>query len=178
MADTPNNISKLLNALMASVQDVENALQQLLTQRTIDTATGVQLDVVGRIVGQTRDGLADADYRRYIRARIAAHRSNGVPEDLIRVAALVLGLAKGTKGVVLVRAIEDASFILEIHDQAVDVTTATALQELLLSATSAGVRLVLLYSAHALASTFRFDSGPGFDVGHLARCIDATGTPA
>lgn len=174
MSDTPNNITLLLTALCGPVQDVENALAQLYAQRALDVAVGAQLDVLGKIVGQDRNGLSDDDYRRYIRARIAAHRSGGVPEDVLRVASLILNVA--TSGVLIVRDVEDATYILEVRDHAVDAATATALRDLTVAATSAGVRVVVVYSALALAQTFQLDVGPGLDVGHLARGVDYQST--
>lgn len=174
MADAPNNITLLITALCGAVQDVENALAQLYSQRALDVAIGTQLDVLGKIVGQARDGLSDDDYRRYIRARIAANRSGGVPEDVLRVASLVLDVA--TSGVLFIRDVEDATFVLEVRDHAVDAATAAALRDLVVAATSAGVRIVVVYAARPLAQTFRFDAGPGWDLGHLARAVDYQST--
>src|SRR5687768_16247400 len=85
-----NNIEKLLAVSVAPAQDLENCLQQLRLYRFVDTAEGDQLDIIGRIVGLDREGLDDDDYRRYIRARIAANNSNGTIEDLLTVAFLVV----------------------------------------------------------------------------------------
>jgi hypothetical protein len=41
------------------------------------TAVGVQLDTLGRIVGQTRQGLADAAYRLFIVGRIFVNKADG-----------------------------------------------------------------------------------------------------
>lgn len=46
--------------------------------------------MIGRVVGQDRLGLSDDDYRSYVRARVAAHRSTGTFEDLIKVVSLVM----------------------------------------------------------------------------------------
>jgi hypothetical protein len=170
-----NNIEKLLAVFLEPIQDVENALAQLLTQRTLDTAVGAQLDVIGAIVAQPRGGLSDDDYRRYCRARIVVHRSNGVIEDVIRVAALIINDL--TSGHIVVRSISNATFILEIRDHAVDAAVATALQDMLTKTVSAGVRIVVVYSAVPLSQTFRLDAGPGLDQGHLARGLDGTGSP-
>lgn len=83
-------IENLLRAFAGPSQPIESALWQLLTQRFITTAIGVQLDFIGKIVGQPRLGLDDDSYRRYIRARVAAHKSRGTTEELIKVATLVL----------------------------------------------------------------------------------------
>lgn len=69
---------------------VEMALQQLLLERSVDTAVGAQLDVLGRLVGQAREGLGDDDYRRYIRARVIANKSDGTHEIIIKVIKLLL----------------------------------------------------------------------------------------
>lgn len=159
-----NRLETLLSLLMAPFQRFENAAIQLLTERGVDVAFGAQLDVLGKIVGQARGGLADDVYRRYIRARIAANRSTGKREELIRITRLVLG---DNLGKVIVRAQGDAGFILEIQDRATDDATGNALMALLQSAVSDGVRIVVQWNRNLLAQTFRFDAGPGFDVGHL-----------
>lgn len=172
---TGNKIEKLLACLCAPAQGIENALAQLLLD-TLEISEGVNLDVFGAIVGQARNGMLDVDYRRYIRARILVHRSRGTEDELIAIAKLILNIL--VTGNVFVRCIDNASFILEIRDRAVTTLEATALQSLLCAATSAGVRIVVEYATRPLAQTFRFDSGPGFDQGHLARGVDRYDTVA
>lgn len=165
MSDAPNNISKLLSALVVPFVDLEAVLQQLLLNRSIATATATQLDVLGKIVGQPRDGLDDDDYRRYIRARVAAHRSDGTFEALIKVASLVVfdddaKYVTSNEGTATVRV-----FVQEV-------TLTDDLADILFSflqvARSGGVRIVLEWGRSTTASLFRYDSGPGYDVGHLA----------
>ena len=84
------NIVAFVTALATPAQALEDALQQLLTQRTIYTATGATLDALGKLVGQARNGLADDDYRRYIAARVRANSSDGLPEQLIAICRLVV----------------------------------------------------------------------------------------
>src|SRR5690349_3946784 len=85
-----NNTEKLLAILATPFQSLENTLQDLLTKRSIDTAEGAQLDVIGKLVGQPRNGLDDDTYRRYCRARIATNRSNGTNENLITITDLIV----------------------------------------------------------------------------------------
>src|SRR5687768_3990656 len=85
-----NTNEKLLAVLATPFQSLESALQQLLTERSIDTAIGAQLDVIGRVVGQKRNGMSDDDYRRYCRARIATNRANGTVENLITITDLII----------------------------------------------------------------------------------------
>lgn len=70
--------------------EIELAYQELLLNRSVDSAVGAQLDILGKLVGQLRGGLGDTDYRRFIRARIFANKSNGTHEVLLRVVRLVL----------------------------------------------------------------------------------------
>jgi len=84
------NIEALLTCLVAPMQDIEDALFQLLTERTIDTAIGVQLDIIGKLVGEPRNGLSDDDYRRHVRARISVSRSKTRVADLIVVTRLMV----------------------------------------------------------------------------------------
>lgn len=88
MAD--NNNTKLVRALAGQWQGLEDALQQLYTERGIDTAVGAQLDLVGAIVGQPRNGLDDDDYRRLVSARSVVNRSDGAIERIIKVTRLVI----------------------------------------------------------------------------------------
>src|SRR5262245_2616348 len=63
-----SNTQKALRALLAPAASLEHALQQLLTERNVNTAIGAQLDLIGKIVGRPRAGVADDEiYRRYIR---------------------------------------------------------------------------------------------------------------
>jgi hypothetical protein len=159
-----NNIEKLLAILISPAQDIENALQQLRHYRFVDTATDAQLDIIGRIVGQARLGLADDDYRRYIRARIAANNSTGTVQDLLTVAFLVIYD-------------EDANLYLQREGLATarlrvdDIEITAALGEILTSfvrdTQAAGVRVVVQWNESPPANMFRFNSGPGFNQGHL-----------
>jgi hypothetical protein len=90
MAEDDTNIIQFLTALVAPIQDLENAIQQLLTERTVDRAIGVQLDVIGRLVKQRREGRLDDDYRRHLRARIKANRSSGIVEEWLAIAELIV----------------------------------------------------------------------------------------
>lgn len=148
------NIVKLLTALTGTVQDVETALWQILTERSVDNATGVHLDAIGAVVGQDRGGLIDEDYRRFIRARIATNRSRGTIGDILRISRLVLNdpaayLELDNQGA--------AAYVLRVNDVVITDDLAEILIDFLRAAvaanatrtgaTSAGVRVILEYSA-------------------------------
>lgn len=83
----------VLYALARQIQELEDAYYQLLTERSIDTAVGVVLDILGKIVGERRGGASDADYRLRIRARIRANLSSGTVEEIYAVFRALLGPA-------------------------------------------------------------------------------------
>jgi hypothetical protein len=70
----------LINSVASMCQEIEDYASDLLTKRTIDTASGNALDVIGEIVGQVRGGLSDDDYRSAIRFRIKLNTSCGQPD--------------------------------------------------------------------------------------------------
>jgi hypothetical protein len=158
----------ITQAVVTPFLDIETAYRALLAGITLDDAIGVQLDLVGKIVGQVRNGMSDDDYRRYCRARIAVNRSRGTTEDLI----LVTTLAINEPGAVY-RVEREGVATLVIRVTEVAITTAVAIigHDLAYQAHAAGVRLLLEYSESPPANTFRFDSGPGWDTGHLAGAI-------
>lgn len=57
-------IDKYLQLLLSGKADLQNAIQQVQQLRSIDTAVGAQLDVIGIIVGRPR-GLVSADLFQY-----------------------------------------------------------------------------------------------------------------
>lgn len=75
------------------VQEIENALWDVAELTDINTATFHALDLLGKLVGERRDGAVDADYRLRVRARILANRSCGTHEDIYKVfRALLAGI--------------------------------------------------------------------------------------
>lgn len=58
------NLINYIKALLTEADTLEEVFQDLLEKRWIDTAEGVNLDIIGVIVGQSR-GVADADAFEY-----------------------------------------------------------------------------------------------------------------
>lgn len=79
-------IEGVLDAFSFQFDDLEDAWFELLDERSLDTSIGQQLDNLGNIVGEPRDGRNDTDYRRAIQVRIRINNSSGTPEDLIDIA--------------------------------------------------------------------------------------------
>ena len=158
-------IEGLITAIVSPFQDLETAAQACLTQRDIYTAFGVQQDVIGRIVGQPRNGLDDPTYQRYLLARIATNRSRGTTEDVINVVRLVVNDPSAT-----IAARNEGPATMRVFVSGIPVADALAaiVFSFATSAASAGVRIVLEWSNFTPGDTYTLDIGPGLDVGHLA----------
>jgi|SRR5215204_1320545 len=88
-ADANPNLAALVSSVTDEVQDLENVIWDVIVARLPDYAEGVQLDALGRLVGQRRDGLGDASYRAHIKARIRINQSFGQARDVIAVLKLL-----------------------------------------------------------------------------------------
>lgn len=79
-----------LGTFLRQVQDLEDAAHAVDDSRDLDTADDARLEIIARLVQQQRRGAATEQFRRYIKARIKANRSDGSPEALKGVAQTVL----------------------------------------------------------------------------------------
>jgi hypothetical protein len=77
------NLAAILASYTDQLQLLENALWDIITARLVDYAEGAQLDAIGRIVGEIRQGQNDAQYRARLRVRIRINQSFGTAEDVI-----------------------------------------------------------------------------------------------
>jgi hypothetical protein len=78
-------------AIVVQLQEIENAIYDLWLSSWIDTAEDQQLDDIGDLVGQKRQGFIDEDYRPLIKARIKTNRSDGQIEQMNEILNLILG---------------------------------------------------------------------------------------
>lgn len=77
------NILKLSEVYLQQMQGVEDEWFSLLNSLGIDSATLFALDLIGKEVGEDRQGRNDDDYRDAIKTRIFINNSSGTPEDVI-----------------------------------------------------------------------------------------------
>ncbi len=146
-----NNQAKFLIALSGEIQAVEDALKQLFTGYWIEYAVGSQLDALGKLVGQKRQGFIDDDYRRLIRAKISVNRSKGRIEDLIKVSDLVLD-DEDVRPEIDNQGI--ATVVVRLRDAAVPEETAELLLGFLKKTVSGGVRVILEWSSDPVEDWF------------------------
>lgn len=83
----------LISAFLDEIQELESTgLWPVFIDRVLssDLAVGDLLVKLGKIVGQTSEGLDDDAFRLLITARIRANRSNGKHADLVAVASILV----------------------------------------------------------------------------------------
>ncbi len=155
----------ILDSYSAQVQDVENVLFELIEERFLDDAVGVQLDGIGQIVGAPREGLSDDDYRLRLRVQILINRSSGTIEDLLEIVALMIQDVTNT--IVLTE-----SFPAYIQIEVTEATTVDgfSVAALVKKAKAGGVRLVFVWNS--TITPFAFDTtDQGFDKGEFAGAV-------
>lgn len=82
-------LKSALSALLTQVQSLEDLAYAVLVGRSVYTAIGDQLDVLGKLVGQPRGELVDDAYRVFVLGRIAANRSDAKLPTLIDILELL-----------------------------------------------------------------------------------------
>lgn len=151
-----------LSVLLGQVQDVEGALWQLLTERDIERAEGAQLDGLGAIVGEPRNGKGDELYRTHIRVRVAVLKSNGRVEELLAILSLLYGE-------VLTVWVRESLMGLEfdLRNEYDENAPPDVVVRILRQAKAGGVRLELQYPVGSPDDEIRFGDYEGTDVGGL-----------
>lgn len=98
----------LVRALCLRAQELEDALWALATERFL-RGSGAQLDQVGALLTEPREGATDEAYRLRLTARARALRSSGTIPDLLAVFKLML-----PENDVVVRHHTHASYLLDV----------------------------------------------------------------
>lgn len=83
-------LAALLNVFAPLIQQIEDMFFGMQLGLQLANAVGVQLDLIGKLVGQPREAAADNEYRLRIAARIKTNVSTGTIEDIYAVFLLLL----------------------------------------------------------------------------------------
>lgn len=176
------NIVEFLSAFSNAMQSAEDGLFPLFTNRTLETAVGEQLDIIGRIVLEDRGGLDDDTYRIRLQARIATNKSEGTLEELLNIVALILLPNTATTQATM---FFPAAIVFDVLDLSVDSSLADTLARFLRDGTAAGVKVQVVTSESAQSDVLYTSrsayitgpgAGPGAGVGTL-QVDDTTGFP-
>ncbi|MBW2673584.1 MAG: hypothetical protein JRD89_09260, partial [Deltaproteobacteria bacterium] len=76
-------IEAYLSSFTTQIQEVEDMLQGLLTDRGMSVAVGEQKDGLGKIVGERRLGRDDTDYQVAINGKILINKQNSTVNDML-----------------------------------------------------------------------------------------------
>lgn len=85
---------EFLKLLAKMANDLEEAGFELLENLSLDTAEGVQLDMLGDRLDLKRNGKTDDEYRIFLYLKTAINTNPGNPEILIRALKLVFNANK------------------------------------------------------------------------------------
>ena len=85
------NIAAILGALLDQVQDLEDAFFQVLIDTRLGQSVGEQLDGLGQIVGEERQGRSDIDYALAISVRILLNISSATLEEILAIVVSMVG---------------------------------------------------------------------------------------
>ena len=77
-------LKALVSAIVSALADLELSSDSVKSQRWLSAAVGKQLDGLGTIVLEARQGRDDDTYRQALIYRIFVNTSNGTPGDLIK----------------------------------------------------------------------------------------------
>ena len=83
------NYNDLVETYLSLHQKVEEICFEVLAQKDISQATGLSLDLIGRIVQQPRNNLSDELYRQRIIIKIAINNSKGTIGDIQSIVQLL-----------------------------------------------------------------------------------------
>ncbi len=167
-------ISAILRGEAAQYQSIENAYWQLLTEFGVETAIGWSLDVLGRIVGEPRQGASHADYRLRVRARIRVNRSDGTIEDVIDVVRLLIGSALLPSAVIKMTEYYPAAFVLRVSGITITPAQALIYRSFINQARGAGIGSGFGWQQTADADAFVTATSSPLTVGALAGATSFT----
>ncbi len=79
----------LITAIGRGLQELEEVGFSLIVSRTLEAAAGAQLRQYGAIVGEAQGTLTDAEYRRFIQARIMVNVCPGNTDSILAIWELI-----------------------------------------------------------------------------------------
>ncbi len=85
-----SKFNALIESIILPIQEIENQIDAVYKQRSINTAEGLQLNGIGSIVGESRLDRTDSLYRAAILAQIEINTSGGQPESIINAVRQIL----------------------------------------------------------------------------------------
>jgi hypothetical protein len=76
----------ILEAVGNQCNNIETAIFELIDEYNIENGSGIQLDIIGKILGLNRDGRSDESYKTLLKIKAEINFSSGTPEAIIKTA--------------------------------------------------------------------------------------------
>lgn len=165
----------MIKSYVDQLQELEDVLWDVINHRLLDPAPGesvgaegVQIDVLGKIVGQPRLGLSDEAYIAAIKLRIRVNRSRGSSVDILEILRLAMPEPKEF-------AYREEWILASITEvESISVELAFTLLTSLNSARAAGYRAILEYFTDRVSSGDMFLWGDDVAAGQGGFSYDGT----
>ncbi len=168
-------MAAFVSAFTDRVQDIEDALYLTFFESAIADAVGAQLDVLGDVVGQKRQGMVDDEYRSFIYARIKVNRSDGKLEQLLEILSLILN-GQDTPPTDPIEATEMYPCTVLLEAYGVTANPFITWRDFLEPAAAGGVRLFYVSNQEAIAdSLIAADENGDFVPEEDQTCSDENG---
>lgn len=152
-------LQKLISSYLRQVQELEDSLSDVHRTHFVDEATGVFLDALGLLVGASRDGQTDEDYRISIRTQVRVNLSEGTVGDL----QAVFTAALGNEAVLEVTDYGNAEYVARLYGVILTPEQVIVLRRIHRKAKAAGVRGLL--ETTTVDVEFAFAGGSADDAG-------------
>lgn len=147
------HLAAILSSYLNQVQELEDVFFGILAILIdSDNQVGEQLDLLGCWAGQPREGRTDAVYLQWIHARRLVNRSSGLPDEILKVLALVA--PEVTREL---RFFYPASFLVDLHGAMT--SDAEAVAAIVRATRGAGINGQLVYSLKDDSETFLWSTG-------------------
>lgn len=175
-------LKALICALIDPLQAIETAACAVYAQvLNIDGAEGVHLDLLGRIVGENRNGLSDYVYRRAIKTRVLINRSQGRIPDLIKVARMFEDMdITGADATAYIRVGEVQPARVEVRVINVPANDPAEVHKRVRAAKAAGVALTTMtipYPVTAINRAFRLIRASAYPQKNTTEGLSRTAAP-
>ena len=134
-----SSLNNIISIISKQLDILEDELWNLIDKRSIETATGEQLDEIGIIVGESRLGRTDSEYRAAIQTRITINNAGGDRNTIIFIAKQLTGATKIT----LIESFPGKLFLFFEGFSSIDYSQMDRIRENILRAMPVGVDLYL-----------------------------------
>ncbi len=133
-------IAALLASYVRRLQEVEDAIWEVIAIRELATADLPRLKVLGAIIGQPRLLFGEEMYRKVLQARALANVSQGRASDIIGVLEVLVG-----PGQYILSEVGNATLLLTVTIS-VDAEQVAALTQVLPDVRAAGIGFQILFT--------------------------------